>query len=154
MKKNNIFTFNFMNYMKRFGIIELVLMIISIFLFAPLFVLFLFLSIIHFCLCFNQTITLDPFQVERKYKNEGGIGPDRISEKIEKYYYINEMTKYEKNYMFIIIFGDIEYKKKYNLNGTYEEIVNKRNSVKIYRSLKNEKEFIEALNKKLENREI
>ena len=96
MRKNNVFTFSFMNYMKRFGILELALIIISIFIFAPLFVLFLFLSIIHFCLCFNQTITLDPFQIERKYKDEGGIGADKISEKVEKYYYINKMTKYKK----------------------------------------------------------
>ena len=46
MRKNNVFTFSFMNYMKRFGILELALIIISIFIFAPLFVLFLFLSII------------------------------------------------------------------------------------------------------------
>ena len=154
MRKNNVFTFSFMNYMKRFGILELALIIISIFIFAPLFVLFLFLSIIHFCLCFNQTITLDPFQIERKYKDEGGIGADKISEKVEKYYYINKMTKYKKNYMFITLFGDIEYRKKHNLNGSYEDNVNKINSVKIYRSFKNEKEFIEALNKKLGNKEI
>lgn len=152
MRENDIFTFSLMKYMKRFGIIELLLMIVSIFLFAPIFVLFLFMSIIHFCSCFKQTITLDPFQVERKYQDKGGIGPDRISEKTEKYYYINEMTRYKKNYMFITIFGDIEYRKKHNIDGTYEDNVNKVNSIKIYRVLKNEKEFIESLDQKLENK--
>lgn len=148
MRRNNIYTFSFMNYMKRFGIIELALMIISIFLFAPLFVLFLFLSIIHFVLCLKQIVTLEPFQVERKYQDKGGIGSERISERTEKYYYINEMTGYKKKYLFITIFGDIEYRKKHNINGTYEDNVKKVNAVKIYRGLKNEQEFIDALDKK------
>ena len=151
MRKNNIFTFSFLNYMKRFGILELVLMVISAFLFPFLLALLIFLIIWHFYLCFNQTLTLDPFQVERRYKYGGdGISSGMPLVKIEKYYYINKMTSYRKNYLFITIFGDIGYRKKH-IEGNGEENIKKVNSVKIYRSLKNEKEYIEALNKKLSN---
>lgn len=148
MKKQNIFTFSIANYFIRFGIIELILLTLSIFFVPALIIVVLFLSVAHFVICFNQTVTLDPFQIVKNSEIVDGTPTLKHSEKTEKYYYINEMKNYKMNYMFITIYGNIDYRVKHNSNGAYEEKTYAKDKVRIHRTLKNEKVFLQALEKK------
>ena len=147
----NFFKFSFLNYFIRFGIIELLLIIGNFFIFPILSIILLFVFLFHLLHCRNQSVTLDPFQIEQYYHEEGGIGDERYSKKGNKYYYINEMTDFKVGFIFITLYGNIDYRKKENVNGCYEEKTKKVDKVRVYRTLENEKELLNSLNGKKQN---
>lgn len=146
---NNLFKFSPQKYFIRFGIIELLLIIGSAFIIPAITILLLFIFFGHLMYCSKQLVTLDPFQIEINNFNKSGIGPEHYNEKNKKYYYINKMTNYKTGLLFITIHGNIEFRKKENINGCYTEKTKKINKVRIWRPLTNEKELLYSLKEKL-----
>jgi hypothetical protein len=152
--KNNIYGFSFISYFIRFGLIGLLLIIVSLFIIPFVSPCFILVFILLINIYRKQVITINPFQVERRRI----IKPDDLSNnvpfvRINKFFYIENMTDYKVTYTCIIIYGTINYRKCTDW-GVYEEKEKRVNQVKILRAIKNEKELLSALSEmKLRNKQ-
>lgn len=120
-----------------FGVIELVLIWLSIYFFPAIGILMIamfFIFLIYLEKSRRQYVTIDPFQIVRTIIINDRTPGNSLYEKREQYFYIT-------------IYGDIEYREKYYDMAT--EKYKKINHIKIYRGLKYENEFIKALKQKI-----